>query len=253
MSDLGLIETIRVLNGKLAFKDLHVKRLQESLHAIGVDVSLFSVEDRLLRLLKYECIEKGLKDFRLRVEIQKNRMQEYVPHIGALIWSSTISPLEQNNFQLNHKGLYLSFLPKQYKLLDTFSNLKHTDRSIYQIAAAYAKDNGYDDVIVLNENLRVADTTIYNIYMVKDGIVYTPSLSDGPVRGVFRDFLLNNTSVIKVIEVPITMNDLYTADEVFLTNAVRGLRWVEYIDDRQYTNSFIRNLFSQLEPELLTL
>ncbi|HNY56347.1 MAG TPA: hypothetical protein PKI86_11990, partial [Chitinophagales bacterium] len=63
MADFGLIETIKVVNGRLVFKNLHVKRLFNSLKTINIDESDYKVEDRMLRLLKYECIEKGLKNF----------------------------------------------------------------------------------------------------------------------------------------------------------------------------------------------
>ena len=63
MADFGLIETIKVVNGRLIFKNLHVKRLFNSLKVINVDETEYKVEDRMLRLLKYECIEKGLKNF----------------------------------------------------------------------------------------------------------------------------------------------------------------------------------------------
>lgn len=244
MADFGLIETIKVVNGRLVFKNLHVKRLFNSLKVINVNESEYKVEDRLLRLLKYECIEHGLKNFRLRIEIQKNRAHEYMPEISALKWNCTLRPLESVKYSLNDIGLKLTILPKYKKTIDIFANLKHTDRAIYEKAINYAREHDFDDAIVLNENGTIADASIYNIFIVKDGIIYTPTLADAPVAGVLRELLLTRLTDIKIIEKSISIVDIYQADEVFLTNAIRGIRWVESVDEKLYVNTITKQVFS---------
>ncbi|MDB5229189.1 MAG: aminotransferase class [Bacteroidota bacterium] len=245
MSEFGLIETIKVVNGRPVFKNLHVQRLCNSLKVIHINESEYKVEDRILRLLKYECIGKGLKNVRLRIEVQKNRMHDYMPDVDELKWNCLLKPLENSKFELNARGLKLTVLPKHKKQLDAFSNLKHTDRAIYDAAIEHAMTTRFDDAIVLNENNKVTDTSIYNIFMVKDGSVFTPPLEDGPVDGVLRKLLLTLLPQTKITERSITQEDLYTADEIFLTNAIRGIRWVNTIDDKHYTNSFTTNLFTE--------
>jgi len=244
MADFGLIETIKVVNGRLVFKNLHVKRLFNSLKVINVNESEYKVEDRLLRLLKYECIEHGLKNFRLRIEIQKNRAHEYMPEISALKWNCTLRPLESVKYSLNDIGLKLTILPKYKKTIDIFANLKHTDRAIYEKAINYAREHDFDDAIVLNENGTIADASIYNIFIVKDGLIYTPTLVDAPVAGVLRELLLTRLTDIKIIEKSISIVDIYQADEVFLTNAIRGIRWVESVDEKLYVNTITKQVFS---------
>lgn len=243
MADFGLIETIKVVNGRLVFKNLHVKRLFNSLKVINVDESEYKVEDRLLRLLKYECIDHGLKNFRLRIEVQKNRAHEYMPEISALKWNCTLRPLENIKYTLNEIGLKITILPKHKKSIDLFSNLKHTERAIYDAAIHYARQNDFDDAVVLNENDHAADASIYNIFIVKDKKIYTPPLSDGPVAGVLRELLLSRLPDISIIEQSISIHDLYKADEIFLTNALRGIRWVEYLDEKRFSNSVTKEVF----------
>lgn len=247
MADFGLIETIKVVNGRLVFKNLHVKRLFNSLKIINVDETEYKVEDRILRLLKYECIEKGLKNFRLRLEVQKNRAHEYMPEISALKWNCTLRPLESVKYVLNEIGLKITLLPKHKKLIDAFSNLKHTDRAIYESAIKYARENDFDDAIVLNENNTVADASIYNVFVVKDGIIYTSPLTDAPVAGVLRELLLTRLPNIKIEEKSISIQDLYNADEIFLTNALRGIRWVEFLDEKRLSNSKTKEIFAEFK------
>ena len=244
MADFGLIETIKVINGRIVFKNLHVKRLFNSLKVINVDETEYKVEDRILRLLKYECIEKGLKNFRLRLEVQKNRAHEYMPEISALKWNCTLRPLESVKYEWNEIGLKLTILPKHKKLIDKFANLKHTDRSIYEAALNYARQNDFDDAIVMNENGMASDASIYNLFIVKDNIIYTPPLTDAPVAGILRELLLTRLPDIKIMEQSISILDIYNADEIFLTNALRGIRWVEYVDEKIYTNKITKKVFS---------
>jgi branched-chain amino acid aminotransferase len=247
VADFGLIETIKVVNGRLVFKNLHVKRLYNSLKAINVDESEYKVEDRMLRLLKYECIEKGLKNFRLRLEVQKNRAHEYMPEISALKWNCTLRPLESVRYVWYDAGLKITLLPKHKKPIDNFANLKHTDRAIYDAALKYAREHDFEDAIVLNENNTVADASIYNVFIVKDGIIYTPPLSDAPVAGVLRELLLTRLPDTRIIEQSISIQDLYTADEIFLTNVIRGIRWVKSFDEKWLANTRTKQLFEEFK------
>ena len=245
MADFGLIETIKVVNGRLVFKNLHVKRLFNSLKIINVDESEYKIEDRVLRLLKYECIEKGLKNFRLRIEVQKNRAHEYMPEISALKWNCTLKPLESVKYVWKTEGMKLTLFPKHKKPVDVFANLKHTDRAIYDAALNYARTNDFEDALVLNERNTIADASIYNAFFVKDDLIYTPPLSDAPVAGILRELLLTRLPYTKIIEKTITIQDAYSADEIFLTNSVRGIRWVEYIDEKRLSNSTTKKLFKE--------
>lgn len=247
MAEFGLIETIKVVNGRPVFKNLHVKRLFNGLKTIKVDESEYKLEDRLLRLLKYECIGNGLKNFRLRIEVQKNRAHDYMPEISALKWNCTLRPLESTQYQLNETGLNITVLPKHQKPLDAFANLKHTDRKIYDAALQYARENDFDDAIVLNTNNTVADASIFNVFIVKDGQIYTPPLSDGPVAGVFRELLLTRLPHTKIMEQTITVKDLFTADELFLTNVIKGIRWVRFLDEKKFSHTRTVELFEEFK------
>ncbi|MFN8284033.1 MAG: aminotransferase class IV [Chitinophagales bacterium] len=247
MQELGLIETIKVVNGRLVFRNLHVKRLFKGLQLLKVNETEFKVEDRILRLLKYECIEHGLKNFRLRIEVQKNRAHEYMPDISPLKWNCTLKPLDNPVYFLNDVGLKITLLPKHKKMIDAFANVKHTERNIYNKAMEYASENGFDDALVLNENNTIADASIYNVFIVKEGTVYTPRLEDAPVAGVLRELLLTRLPNVKIIEKTISIEEIYNADEIFFTNAIRGIRWIEYLDEKRFSNTYTKKVFEEFK------
>lgn len=243
MADFGLIETIKVINGRLVFKNLHINRLYNALQTINVPVTEYALEDRILRLLKYECIENGLKNFRLRIEVQKNRAHDYMPDIAALKWNCTLKPLESIKYKWNNNGLRLTIFFKHKKMIDTFCNLKQTDRKIYDEAIYFARENDCSDALILNENNTIADASIYNVFVVKNNNIYTPPLADAPIDGVLRKLLLTRLPNITIIEQSLSPNDIYNADEIFLTNAIRGIRWVEYIDEKRLDNIISKQVF----------
>lgn len=247
MNSIGLIETIKIVNGRPVFKNLHIERLHKGLQQLNIPITAFQLEDRFLRLLKYECLHNGLKNVRLRMEIQKNRMHEYMPDISALKWNITLKPLEQTKYTLNEKSLKLCLYTKHKKMIDDFANLKHTDRKIYELASDFANANSYNEALVFNTNEFLADATIYNVFIVKDGVIYTPPLADAPVSGIVRRLLLDRLANLKIVEKNISVFDVYNADEIFLTNAIRGIQIATHLEDKLLDNSVSTSVFSEFK------
>jgi branched-chain amino acid aminotransferase len=91
------------------------------------------------------------------------------------------------------------------------------------MAARYAQGNKLDDALVLNSFNNIAETSIANIFLVKGKQLLTPALEEGCVGGVVRRWILERYAVT---ECPVQLEDILAADEVFLTNAIYGVRWV---------------------------
>lgn len=97
--------------------------------------------------------------------------------------------------------------------------------------AETANRNGFAEVILLNERGEVAECTSANIFAAKDGVTYTPPLSSGPLPGVTRAVMLAELD-LPVEERVLRLDDLYEADEVFITSSTRELMPVSRIRDR---------------------
>lgn len=93
---------------------------------------------------------------------------------------------------------------------------------------------GYDEAILLNEHGRVAEGSGENVFIVRDGILVTPPLSEGVLQGVTRDAVLNfaRDSDITLSEQPLLRHDLYTADEAFFTGTAAEIVPITSVDDR---------------------
>ncbi len=106
--------------------------------------------------------------------------------------------------------------------------------------------------MLLNFNDKICETTIANIFIIKDMKVYTPSLKEGCIAGVMRRWLIENVKPFNntIIEKEITVEELQQADEVFLTNSIYPISWVKQFQNIQYTNQQIKHLYTYIQQPL---
>ena len=104
------------------------------------------------------------------------------------------------------------------------------------MAATYARSHGWDDCLVLNSRERISDSSIANLFYVLGDTIYTPPLSEGGVGGVMREWLIRTLpgAGFRVIEKPVAPEDLLMVDEMFLSNAIRGVRRVGHFSGTGY-------------------
>jgi para-aminobenzoate synthetase/4-amino-4-deoxychorismate lyase len=108
---------------------------------------------------------------------------------------------------------------------DVFLRHKTTCRERYERLYAEARAEGFDEIVFLNERGEVTEGAISNLFILLEGKLFTPPLSSGVLPGVFRRHLLemDATSEERVLH----LQDLESADGIFLCNAVRGMRQVK--------------------------
>ena len=162
-------------------------------------------------------------------------------HPGFLI---ECFPLDDSTLQLNTNGLVVGIATGIGKCRDTLSNLKTCNALIYAVAARQAQESKWNDALICNTESHIIESTIANIFWIKDGVVYTPPLSEGCVAGVMRRFILD---VTKVTEKRFSFGELMYADEVFLTNAIKKIRWVGNWHETNYGNAQTRAIYDLLK------
>jgi branched-chain amino acid aminotransferase len=120
--------------------------------------------------------------------------------------------------------------------VDSLSGIKILSGARYVAAAREARAKGVDDVIVLNTHGRVCEATGSNIFWTKGDIVFVPPTFDGQINGTLQNLLctLLLEEGWEVREKPTSVEDILGADEVFLTNAIRGIRWVRKFEGTEY-------------------
>jgi len=250
----GFFETIKVWKGKIVLANYHMERLFTSLNVLQFVPPVYFTPDYITEQVLALASKNGHQKLaRIRITIFRGEgglydAQNHFPNHIIQSWE-----LNPANNQLNENGLVLDFFADARKVCDHYSALKSNNFLSYAMAAFWAKQQKLNDAILLNPYDRVADATIANIFMVKDGIVKTPPLIEGPVNGVMRKHVLSSLRKMDIPfeETPVTTVDLSEASEIFLTNAIYGIRWVKQLGKNGFTNSFSKMLHKECIASLL--
>ena len=243
----GLFETMKVKKGMLLLSGYHFQRLFSGLSLLKFEApGLFTqqkLEQDILALCQKNDCDK-LARVRLSVFRGNGGLYEEDKTLQYIIecW-----PLNESVNKLNENGLVIDIYPDAEKSYNKFSHLKSANFQPYSMAALFAKENKLNDCLVVNSAGSIADSTIANLFLIKGETVITPSLEEGCVAGVMRRHLLKELSTAgwNIEETSVTTTDILHADEVFLTNAINGIRWVRQFRDKLFTNSKTTEIYNR--------
>src|SRR6185436_2096382 len=225
----GLFETMRWHDGKIFYLDDHISRLISGMKFLKMKIpGKFSVSFFLKQISMLIKKNKITGDARIRLLVFRNEGGYYTPADNSVSFAITAEKSETESYLFNKKGLRIDLFPETLKLKNPLSNFKTTNSSIYTLAGIYAKQNRLDDCLILNSDGNIADAVSSNIFIVKDKKIFTPPLSDGCMDGVMRKNILEicKKEQIQNKERSLSVDDVLSADEIFLTNVIQGTRWV---------------------------
>ena len=192
-----------------------------------------------------KCVETFGNPTLLRV-----RLQVFPEEAGGSEVSFVIECREIGESMVNYnvEGLKLEIFDDLIKAADSISNLKTASHLFYATAATKAKEFGADDVIVVNQDRNLVETSIANLFWVEDEVIYTPPLSEGCVAGVMRRHLLAELPGLgfPVKEKPLSIDVLRHAEEVFITNAIRRIKWVRQVGEARFSNAMSSKISAAL-------
>ncbi|MFV0604660.1 MAG: aminotransferase class IV [Niabella sp.] len=235
----GFFETIRVVDGSIPLHTLHSKRVHESkvlLNYSPLNISITNIFNEAIELCKLNNCGKNAR-VRLSFYNGNGSVFDSNTETGYLIEATTlhaINPLLDNN------GLIIGLCPDIKKSCDQFANIKSANYLFSRRGVQYAQENNWDDALILNQHNHICESTIANLFWIKNKTVYTPPLTEGCVMGVMRSYIVQQLPVKEAI---CTIQTLLDADEVFLSNAVTGIRWVRQFQDVFYTNTMSKNIY----------
>ena len=214
----------------------------------------FSAEN--MSKLIVELISKNdLKnDARARLTIFRNEGGFYTPHSNDISFLIEVEDLGfQGGYILNEAGYMVDVFHDIKKHKNKLSNLKTGNALIYVLAGIYKKDIKMDDCFIINEDGNVCESISSNVFIVKNGALYTPSLSEGCIEGVLRKQIIEIAKQNRILcyEISLAFNTLMNADEIFLTNTIQGIRWIEKYKTKIYQGK-LSSFFTEKLNEQIT-
>ena len=242
----GVFETMLVKEGQVRLGQYHYQRMLDGLRTLKFPEPSFltSLPDIIIDLCEKNRMA-ALARVRLTVFRGNGTLTSSDDPIPHLVIES--EPVAEDYLSFNKKGLTIDIYKEVKKSCDILSNIKSNNYLPYLMTANHAKDNQLDDCLVLNSYDRICDSSIANLFWVKNNQVFTPPLSEGCVAGVMRRYLIEKiqSAGYAIEEMICPKQKLLEADEIFLTNALFGIRWVQQLREKTYTNKLSSQLYKQ--------
>ncbi len=249
----GIFETLRVGWGKIPLGKYHFDRCFRSMTVLGFDIPVLCTPESLEKNILELCRKNGhLESARVRITFFRGDGGLYDPESHRLHFIIQTWALPENYKEINQNGLALTAYLHGRKSCDQLSNLKSNSALIYVLAAKFAKDQKCNEALVLNTFNNMADATIANVFWIKDGDIFTNPLSEGIVAGVMRQYIIDSLKQqgITLIERAVNPEQIALADEIFLTNALYGIRWVGTYAEKYFKFEKTSQLYHNLVKPL---
>lgn len=245
----GVFETMLYRGGVIQLKEYHWKRLFAAVKQLELIMPEIMDANWLEEEIK-KTVKKNKLDKFCRVRLQMYAGQGGL-YDGQNAWTEfviVVTPEKEQITELNDAGISLYIAEGLQKSNDSLANLKSCNALIYSIAARQADQKGFDDGLVCNTDGNIIESTIANIFWITGDTIYTPPLSEGCIAGVMRQYLLEQLPMagITVVEEPLTMNKLKKAEGVFLTNAIRKIKWVNTVNNITFSNEKVKALCDKI-------
>jgi branched-chain amino acid aminotransferase len=231
----GIFEGIRAYNGRVFKLKEHIDRLFYSAKAILLTIPLSHAE--ITRAVLDTCRQNGIRDGYIRLLVTRgvgglglnpNRCKK--PSVIVIADKIQLYPAE-----MYERGLDIITVPTVRNLHSALNPaIKSLNYLNNILAKIEANNGGCEEAIMLNSEGYVSECTGDNIFIIKDGQMFTPPLSAGALYGITRGVVMElaRLSGIPVSEPNLTRYDMFNADECFLTGTGAELIPVVKIDGR---------------------
>ncbi len=251
----GIFESIRVQQGKPLWTKHHYNRLSGSADKLKLHIqhewSQKVFENAITSL--HNANHNNNATSRIRFSLFRNDGGLYTPFTNNASYLVESEPLDQDQYVLNTKGINVVIYPDIKKQYNILSGTKSINAQLYVLASIYKRNNGYGDALILNEEGMISEATASNIFIYKNSKLITPALSQACVEGVMRSVIIDivNKIGLPFAEGKISPDDLLHADEVFLTNAIMGIKWVKGYGNKKFSNKTATELVKHLNERAL--
>lgn len=246
----GVFETIKILDNKVLFLEDHYFRLMSGMRIVRMEIPMnFTMEyfeAQILTTAKAnECSESG----RIRITVFRNDGGFYLPEnnsiqflIHAQVSQNTMYSFEIAPYEVD---LYKDF----YITKQVLSSVKTTNKMINITGSIFANENGLQNCLLLNDDKNVIEALQGNIFMLIGNKLITPPIADGCINGVMRKQILTLARKIENLEVAeesISPFELQKADELFITNVIKGIQPITKYRKKDFGTNFAQDLLIRL-------
>jgi len=251
----ALFETIKVLNGKILFWEDHYFRLMASMRILRMEIPMnFTMEflqDEIIKTLEANN-ETGNS---VRVKLLVNRVVggKYLPVSNNIDYVITTEVLPTDLYQITDSSYIIDLYKDFFIAPGLLSTLKTNNKITNVLGSIYAKENGFDNCLLLNTNKNIVEALNGNIFVVKDNVIKTPPLEDGCLKGIMRKQvieLLKANDEFEFVEDSVSPFELQKADELFITNVIVGILPITNYRKKEFSSEVSKSLLQKLNIKI---
>jgi branched-chain amino acid aminotransferase len=250
----SVFETVKILDGKVLFLEDHYFRLMSAMRIVRMEIPMnFTMEYFEEQILSTAASENFSGSCRARISVYRKEGGFYLPKDNNVSFLITVLPLEDSVYRIEKDQyeveLYKDFIVTKHLL----STIKSSNRMINVTGSIFADENGYDNCFLINDEKNVIEALNGNLFMLMGNKLVTPPISEGCLNGVMRKQILALAKKIETIEVeeaPISPFDLQKADELFITNVVRGIQPITKYRKKEYGMGLAKDLLLRLNAQI---
>ena len=247
----ALFETIKTLNGKILFWEDHYFRLMASMRILRMEIPMkFTpefLESQILELLNHNISNSN--SFRVKLTVFREQGGFYTPQTNDVNYFITAASLETDLYLSNPLDYRVELFKDYYVTPGLLSTLKTNNKVLNVLGSIYAKENQYDNCLLLNTNKSIVEALNGNLFLVKGNTIKTPPLDDGCLKGIMRKQVLEILKKIpefECIEASISPFELQKADELFVTNVIQGIQPITGFRKKSFSFKVSQSILAKL-------
>lgn len=250
----AVFETIKV-NSKPLFWEAHYFRLMASMRILRMEIPMHFtpefLESQIMDLVDTQS-EKA-KSYRVKLTVFRATGGYYTPTSNTVKFTIALAPLDSDIYNSHTDSCEIELFKDYFIAPNLLSTLKTNNKAINVVGSIFAKENNYDNCLLLNTNKNIIEALNGNVFLVKDNVIKTPPLADGCLKGIIRHQLIDMISKsdnYDLIETSISPFELQKADEIFITNVIQGIKPVTKFRKKTYTTEAAKKFQNKLNIKL---
>jgi len=247
----SLFESLRTVKGKLFFWEDHYLRLMASMRMLRMEIPMNFTMEFLDEQIRAVVAANQLSDAaaRIRITVFRNDGGLYLPETNAISYCIEAGAMENSFYILEETHYEVELFKDYYVNADMLSTLKTNNKIINVVGSIFAKENDYDNCLLLNNDKQVVEVLNGNLFLVKDNSIKTPPLKDGCLNGIIRKKLIEMLKKLEEYELQessISPFELQKADELFMTNSIIGIRPITKYRKKVFADTVAKDLLGKL-------
>jgi branched-chain amino acid aminotransferase len=246
----GVFETVKIINNKILFLEDHYFRLMSSMRVVRMEIpmnfTMEFLEEQILALVN----KNGLtSSSRARITVYRNDGGYYLPQDNTVSFLIHAVALENSLYSFEKKEYEVDLYKDFYVTKQLLSSIKTTNKIINITGSIFANENGLDNCLLLNDSKNIIEALQGNIFMLTGNKLITPPVSEGCLNGIMRKQILSLAKQIEnleVVEEIISPFDLQKADELFITNVIKGIQPITQYRKKTFATKISIQLLEKL-------